>query len=123
MARTLFIYKNYKIKKRWNVMDEIEKKADKNKFEDKKIGRFLFCQAYKESLLVTIIFKSLVVDFRAAEVIMCVLCIVYAVLSFYFLKNAIDFRYDKEQEWESYQSELKFIIVVCLTLVIYIIAV
>lgn len=59
-------------------------------------------------------------DFRAVEVIMCVLCAVYAVLSFYFLKNGIDFRYDKDQEWESYQSELKFIIVICLTLLIYI---
>ena len=89
---------------------------------DTDIIRILFRWGYKAVSLAVVIFKIFGMDFRIAEVIICILCAVYAALGVYFWKNDIDFRYDREQTWESYRAELKFIIVFCLFLLVYTIA-
>ncbi len=89
---------------------------------DRDLKRMLFHWGYKVVFLAVVIFKLFGMDFKAAEGIICILCAVYAALGIYFWKNDIDFRYNREQTWESYRSELKFIIVFSLFLLVYTIA-
>lgn len=58
-------------------------------------------------------------DGRAMDGIIALISLIYSGLSVYLLKNNIDLRYNSEQDWDSWRTELKLIAVLGLILAVY----
>ena len=50
-------------------------------------------------------------DHRAMDGIIALISLIYSGLGVYLLKNNIDHRYDVEQDWDNWRTELKLIAV------------
>ena len=58
-------------------------------------------------------------DHRAMDGIIALISLIYSGLGVYLLKNNIDLRYNSEQDWYSWRTELKLIAVLGLILSVY----
>lgn len=62
-------------------------------------------------MIVEIFMLMLGMDHRAMDGIIALISLIYSGLSVYLLKNNIDLRYNSEQDWYSWRTELKLIAV------------